>query len=235
MAVRARHFAFVLVLAAAPAVGAQTPAGNPLPGSPITNEGVPRADSIVDGVFLSRRVPIDTVDVGDFTGYLLARLDVKRLRDSLQFRVTADSQRIRISGRLMDFPPEARGELGPIFSFLDSTSVFVAEVSMPRGDSGVMRFHLERVTVRGFPIPDLLLMPALAEYNRRYPVLASSGRDFLVAMPPEATARLVTDGIELRMPPPAPSAKATTKAVAKPTGRATAARKGASSPPARRP
>lgn len=229
MAVRVRHFALVLALGAAPALRAQGPAANPLPGSPITNAGVPRADSIVDGVFLSKRVPVDTVDVGDFTGYLLARLGVTRLRDSLQFRVTADTQRIRISGRLMDFPPEARGELGPIFSFLDSTSVFVAEVSLPRGDSGVMRFHLERVTVRGFPIPDLLLMPALAEYNRRYPVLASNGRDFLVAMPPEATARLVPDGIELRMPSPAPPAPAKARPK-RPTPR-----KPAAAPPVRRP
>jgi hypothetical protein len=31
-------------------------------------------------------------------------------------------------------------------------------------------------------------------------VLANGGRDLLVAMPPEATVKLVKDGIELRMP-----------------------------------
>jgi hypothetical protein len=57
-----------------------------------------------------------------------------------------------------------------------------------------------RVLVGGFPIPEILLLPALREYDRRYPVLANDGRDLLVAMPPEATVKLVEDGIELKMP-----------------------------------
>lgn len=161
-----------------------------------------RAAARVDSVFIVRNHVVDTVDIGDFAAYLLARLGVPPFGDSLAFRVSADTSTIRITGRLMDFPAEARGELGMIFFFLDSTATFSADIAMPEHSGGLMRFRLRRVVVAGLPIPELLLLPALAEYNRRYPVLASGGREFLVAMPVEATARLVTNGIELRMPVP---------------------------------
>ena len=172
-----------------------------LPGSPITNAGVLRADSVVQAVFLERTVAVDTADIGDFTAYLLARLGVPPFPDGMGFRVTADSARARISGTLGDFPPETVQELGAIFFFLDSSSTFVAEISLPQRTGGVMRFRLERVLVKGFTIPEILLIPALREYDRRYPVLASGGREFVVAMPPEASVRFVADGIEMRMPP----------------------------------
>ncbi|MES2124283.1 MAG: hypothetical protein V4503_06295 [Gemmatimonadota bacterium] len=181
---------------------AAAPLSAQAPGSLITNAGVTRAGGAVDSVFVDRKKLSDSVDVGDFTAYLLARLGVTKLDDSLAFRVSADSSRIRIRGRLMDFPPEARSELGPIFSFLDSTSVFTAELSMPQAQYGIMRLRLERVLVGRTTVPDFLLAPALSEYNRRYPVLAAGGREFLVAMPPEARTRLLTDAIELWMPPP---------------------------------
>lgn len=177
-----------------------SPAGGQLPGSPITNEGVVRAQNAVDSVFLLRTVPADTVDIGDFTAYLLARLGMPPFADSMGFRVTADSTRARISGRLMDFPPEERGELGLIFFFVDSTSVFVAEIGLRQQVGGLMRFRLERVTIAGFPIPQFLLIPALLEYSRRYPVLAADGWEFLVAMPLDAEVKFVTDGIELKVP-----------------------------------
>ena len=101
---------------------------------------------------------------------------------------------------MMDFPAETRAELGIIFSFIDSTAPLVAEISMPQRSHGLMRFRLERVVINGFGIPDFLLNPALGEYNRRYPVLSAGGREFLVAMPPEATASFTPAGIELRMP-----------------------------------
>ncbi len=165
-----------------------------------TNAGVLRADSAVEAVFVTRTRPVDTVAIGDFASHLLARLGVPPFEDSLAFLVTADTSRVRIQGRLRDFPPESREELGPIFSFIDSLTPFIATISMPQHSGGIMRFRLERVTVSGFPIPDILLLPALQEYDRRYPVLASRGREFLVAMPPEADARLLDNGIELRMP-----------------------------------
>lgn len=180
---------------------AQTPATpNPAPGSRITNEGVARANGAVDSVFVEKRKRSDTVDVGDFTGYLLARLGVPKLNDSLAFRVSSDTSRIWIRGRLMDFPPEARAELGPIFSFVDSTAMLVAELSMPQSQYGIMKFRLERVSVGGRGIPDFFLSPALAEYSRRYPVLTGGGRELLVAMPPDGRTRLVRNGIELWMP-----------------------------------
>jgi hypothetical protein len=169
-------------------------------GSRITNPGVVRANATVDSVFLLRTHPVDTVDIGDFTAHLLARLGVPPFDDSLAFRVHADSSLAWITGRLRDFPPESRTELGPLFSFIDSLTPFVAQVALTRGSHGVMRFRLMRVTVSGFPIPELLLLPALREYNRRYPVLAQNGRELLVAMPEEAVVRLVEGGAELRMP-----------------------------------
>lgn len=171
-----------------------------VPGSRITTAGVERASATVDSVFIEKQRLLGQVDVGDFTAYLLARLGVPPFPDSLGFRVTSDSTRIRIRGRLMDFPPESRAELGPIFSFVDSTSSFVAELSMPQRENGIMRFRLERLLVRDFPVPEFLFLPALAEYARRYPVLSSGGREFLVAMPLEATARIGLDSLELRMP-----------------------------------
>ncbi len=173
----------------------------PLPGSRITNAGVVRANATLDSLFHDRTRTIDTVDIGDMTAHLLARLHMPPFDDSLGFRVTADSARVRITGRLMDFDAPTRAELGVVFSLLDSTSVFVVEVSMPQGSDGIMRFRLERVVLHGIPIPDLFLLPSLAEYHRRYPVLSAGGRELLVEMPREARAALVTNGIQVVMPP----------------------------------
>jgi hypothetical protein len=187
----------VLGIPAAASLRAQTPEPG---GSRISNAGVLRADSAVEAVFLVRSRLVDTVDIGDFASHLLARLGVPPFEDSLAFQVASDTARVRIGGRLKDFPAVARDELSGIFFFLDSLTPFEAEISMPERDGGLMRFRLERVRVGGFPIPDMLMIPALREYDRRYPVLASGGRELMVAMPPEATAALVEDGIELRMP-----------------------------------
>jgi hypothetical protein len=187
--------------AAGPVAAQVVPSSSPLPGSRITDSGVARAGALIDSVFVLRTRLVDTVDIGDFAAHVLARLGVPPFGDSLRFRVTADSARIRISGRLDDFPADERNELRPIFFFVDSSSVFVAEISMPQSDSGIMRFRLERVMVKGFVIPDILLLPALQEFDDRYPILAANGREFLVAMPLEAHARLIHDAIELSMPP----------------------------------
>jgi hypothetical protein len=188
----------VLLLLAPPLVAQDTIPR--IPGGRITNAGVSRANLAVDSVFIRRAIRGDTIEIGDFTGYLLARLGVPPFSDSLNFAVTSDTSRVRITGRLMDFPVEARTELGPIFTFLDSTSVFTVDISMPQGSDRLMRFRLQRTTVRGIPIPDMLLLPALNEYARRYPVLADGGRELLVEMPVGATARLVTNGIAIYMP-----------------------------------
>lgn len=196
--VRCALLVMVPLLALAPLAAQTSPPS--IPGSRITTEGVGRASATVDSVFVEKQRPRGSVDVGDFTAYLLARLGVPPFSDSLAFRVTSDSTRIRIRGRLMDFPPETRAELGPLFSFVDSTSSFVAELSMPQRENGIMRFRLERLLVRDYSVPEFLFLPALAEYARRYPVLSSGGREFLVAMPLEATARIGVDSLELRMP-----------------------------------
>ncbi len=189
-----------LVILAVPVSAQMDTASSWLPGR-ITNAGVARAAAVVDSVFLDKRQSSGRIGVGDFTGYLLARLGVPPFTDSLAFLVSSDTGRIRISGRLMDFPPETRSELGPIFAFVDSTSSFVAELSMPQRDHGVMRFRLERLLVRDFAVPEFLFLPALAEYARRYPVLTTAGREFLVAMPPEGWVALGANSLELGMPP----------------------------------
>ena len=195
-----KHSRLMGTLALIAAGAATLHAQEPIPGSRISNEGVLRADSAVAAVFLARTRLVDTVDIGDFASHLLARLGVPPFADSLGFGVTADSALVRIVGRMADFPPESRVELGPLFFFVDSLTPFTAEIALVDKANGVMRFRLMRVLVSGFPIPDLLLLPALREYDRRYPVLANGGRDLLVAMPPEAKVKLVKDGIELRMP-----------------------------------
>jgi hypothetical protein len=189
---------FLVALSVAPA-GAQDSTVR-APRGRITNAGVSRANLSVDSVFVKRTATADTIEIGDFAGYMLARLGVPPFSDSLKFVVSADTARVRISGRLMDFPVEARTELGPIFTFLDSTSVFEVDMSMPQGSDRLMRFRLQRTTVRGIPIPDMLLLPALNEYARRYPVLADGGRELLVEMPAGATAKLVPNGIAIYLP-----------------------------------
>jgi hypothetical protein len=196
----ARHLMLALAVAGASGAATTLAAQQPLPGSRISNEGVFRADSAVEAVFLARTRLVDTVDIGDFASHLLARLGVPPVPDSMGFGVTSDSVRVRIVGRLRDFPPESQVELSPIFFFVDSLTPFTAEIALIDKANGVMRFRLMRVLVGGFTIPEILLLPALREYDRRYPVLANGGRDLLVAMPPEATVRLVKNGIELRMP-----------------------------------
>ncbi len=192
-----------LLTTLAPALAGQTPSPGsaPLPGSRISDSGVVRAGAIIDSVFLARTRLVDTVDIGDFAAHVLARLGVPPFGDSLLFRVTSDTQVVRIAGRLSNFPAEERDELRPIFFFLDSNAVFVADISMPQHGDGIMRFRLDRVTVQGVTIPELLLLPALQEFATRYPVLAGGGREFLVAMPPDAHARLVHNGLEISMPP----------------------------------
>jgi hypothetical protein len=183
---------------ARPAHGQKLPA---LPGSRITDSGVVRAGAAIDSVFVLRTRSADTVDIGDFAAQLIARIGAPPFGDSLAFRVTSDTALIRVAGRLTDFPPDVRADLRPLFAFIDSNSVFVADISMPQHSGGVMRFHLDRVTVRGLTIPDLLLIPALQQYTLLYPtLLASGGREFLVAMPTDGSARLVRNGIELTLP-----------------------------------
>ncbi len=184
---------FLLVAAGRRASGQDT-----LPGYRITNPGVIRATAATDSVFVSRIRGADTVNIGDFAAFLLAQIGAPRFDDSLAFKVTSDSLRVRIAGRIMDFPASSRAELGPIFGFLDSNTVFVAEVSMPQADSGIMVFRLERLLVHGFPIPDLLVLGALEKYRSQYPkMLAAGGKEFHAGMPHDGRAALTTDAIVL--------------------------------------
>jgi hypothetical protein len=167
-------------------------------GTAISNVGVMRAAGKVDAVYSERLIPADTVAIGDFTSYLLARLGVPPFPDSMGFRVRSDTAGAEIRGKLADFPEEALAELGPLFSFIDPNASFVARVRLVQAQYGIMRFRLQGVSVGGVPVPDLLLIPALREYSRRYPVLAANGWELMIAIPDDGRARLMTDGIELR-------------------------------------
>jgi len=187
----------LIVAMAAPARGQDS-----LPGSRITNAGVVRATAATDSVFIAHTHAADTVNIGDFTAFLLAQIGAPPFADSLGFKVTSDTQRVRIAGRIMDFPASSRAELGPIFAFLDSTTVFVAEVSMPQADSGILVFRLERLLVHGFAIPDLLVLAALEKYRSQYPkMLAAGGKEFHAAIPREGRATLIPNAIVLWMAP----------------------------------
>ncbi|HEY4319682.1 MAG TPA: hypothetical protein VGM77_00780 [Gemmatimonadales bacterium] len=192
------------VMVAGPASGQDSAVArrvDSVPPSRITNAGVLRATAATDSVFIQRSLLVDTVDIGDFTAFLLANIGAPPFPDSLGFRVTADSQRIWLTGRLADFPAENRADLGPIFSFLDPRSPVTAEVSMPQSDSGILIFRLERLSVKGFVVPDLLLLAAMSKFKQEYPrMLAGDGREFHVATPVQAHARLVRNAIVLEMP-----------------------------------
>jgi hypothetical protein len=174
-----------------------------LGGSRISNAGVVRATLATDSIFVTHVHAVDTIAIGDFTSFLLANIGAPPFDDSLKFRVTSDSARVRISGRLMDFPPDSRAEIGPIFAFIDSTSQFTAEVTMPQADNGIMVFRLDRVTVGSFGIPDLLIVVAVGKYQALYPkMLTAGGREFHVAMPRDAHAVLAHNSIILIRPMP---------------------------------
>lgn len=188
-----------------PAAGDSAKVIAPRPGSPLTNAGVVRATAQVDSVFISRLTDTVTIDGGDFLASLLARIGAGRFDDSAGFRVTVDSNVARINGRLQDFSPEKRRELGAFFSFLDSTTVWTAEISLPQKGNGVMRFRLERLLIGTMPIPELILAPALSLYASVYPELSAGGREFLIAIPESAQATLLEDRIRLTMPPGKPT------------------------------
>lgn len=174
------------------------------PTGRITPDGVVRAQAVVDSVFLDRKAREGFIDGGDWASYLMVRLGVTPLPDSVGIIITTDSQAITFTGRIQDLPPEGRAMLGPLLALMDSSTVLAAEVVQLPASTGIAHFQLRRVTVGGFPVPDIVLRSMLLDIGERYPALTKTGRDLFVQIPPDGSVVLVKDGVRLAAPPAAP-------------------------------
>lgn len=184
-------------LAGAPAAG-QPPAGR------LSNDGVARAASQVDSVFVGRTKADGRVEGGDWASYLLARLGTGRIPDSLGIQVGIDSTHIEVRGRLQDLPHEARALLGPLAHMVDSATVVIAEVVMERTGRQVERFWLRGLRVNGFLLPEFVLGSMMASVGRQYPALTASGRDLYVQIPTDGRLTLGDGALLIAVSPPAP-------------------------------
>jgi hypothetical protein len=195
-------FFLLLLVVAGPAM-AQVPAslGTPvdpaLNWAPISMGAIPRVAGKVDSVFIDRRTREYTVPGGDWVSYMAARLGALPIPDSTGIRVAVDSTRIVVDGRILDLPPETRALFGPMLLLVDTTTVLRAEVIVGPSGPGVVRFVLATIIVNGFPIPESILAPFLLRVGQRYPVLTKTGRELLVAVPPDGRISLVRNGVRL--------------------------------------
>jgi hypothetical protein len=156
----------------------------------LSREGVVRATATVDSVFVSRTAKAGRVGGGDWGSYLLARLGAGPIPDTLAILIGVDSAHIEVHGRLQDLPLDARRLLGPLASMVDSSTVVAADVALQRTGREVVRFYLRGIKINGFPFPEFLLGPMMAQVGRQYPALTASGRDLYVQIPPDGTVRL---------------------------------------------
>lgn len=194
-----------MILALLALLQTQAPTPPDTTGALMTNAGVVRAAGVVDSVFVAPYKRDDaTVDAGDWTAYLMARLGVRPIPE-MGLRVTIDSLRLRVRGRISDLPPEARSALSGFIAFLDPSTPFEASVSLDQAAPNAIRFHLDSAWIAGFPIPDPILGQGLRVVGEKYPVLANGGRDLFVETPVGATVRFSTAGVRLQGPPQAPA------------------------------
>jgi hypothetical protein len=166
----------------------------------ISSEGVPRASALVDSVFVDRLLHRATIDGGDFTAYLMARLGVRDLPTDLGYRVTIDTSLIRIGGRIGDLPPEARMALAQLVMVFPADTRLEAQVELLPAGKQAVRFHLRSATVQGVPVPEALFAPLMSDIGRRYPALTATGRDLYVQIPAGASVQLVPGGVALTGP-----------------------------------
>jgi hypothetical protein len=164
---------------------------------PISADGVTRASALVDSVYVDRLLPSAVVDGGDFTAYLMARLGVRTLPPDFGYRVTVDSNLIRIAGGVADLPLEARQALARLLLILPPETQLEAQVALLPAGREAVRFHLRGATVQGLPIPEPFLAPIMADIGRRYPALTATGRDLYVQVPAGARMQLEKGGVGL--------------------------------------
>ena len=187
----------------APAPAPDTTAGR------MTNAGVLRAAGTVDSVFVTHLRDSATVDAGDWTAYLMARLGVRPIPE-MGLRVTVDSTRLRVHGKVGDIPREAQISLAALVSMFDPATPLEASISVDQASPNAIRFHLDSAWISGFAIPEALLGPGLQVVGEKYQVLANGGRDLFVETPPYGVVRFTPQGVRLVGPPrPAPPRPAT--------------------------
>lgn len=184
------------IAAAAPGTGQA-----PSPGH-LSNDGVLRASSQVDSVFVARTKADGRVDGGDWASYLLARLGAGRIPDNTAIEIAIDTAHIEVRGRLQDLPPEARALLGPVARMVDSNTVVVADVTMERTGREVVRFWLRGLQINGFPFPEFLLGRMMASVGRQYPALTATGRDLYVQVPADGRLALGDGAVLITVTPP---------------------------------
>ena len=195
--------ALALAVAVVGAASAQSPLPPPAAGR-ITPLGVVRAQAVVDSVFLDRKSHEGWIEGGDWASYLMVRLGVTPLPDSVGILVEVDSQTITFRGRIQDIPPEGRAMLGPLTALVDSSTVLEADVVSLPASRGLVHFQLRGVTVGGFPVPEIVLRSMLFNVGERYPALTRTGRDLFVQIPTDATVALAAGGVRLAAPALAP-------------------------------
>ncbi len=167
---------------------------------PVTADGVVRATAVVDDVFVERRIPAGAIGGADWVAYLMARLGVRPIPMMPGFVVAVDSAAIHLRSRIADLPAQTRTELGPLVGFLDPATPISATIVLQSAGALAARFHLETVSVNGFPIPDGFLLPYLSDIGRRYPMLTRTGRDLLIQVPQGGRLTLAPDSIHLSLP-----------------------------------
>ena len=161
--------------------------------------GIARASDRVNAVFVDRVSRNERVPAGDWVSYLAARLDALPIPDSLGILVAVDSAVIRVRGRVMDFPADTRELFRPLLFFMDSTAVLEGTVIMGPSHPGAIRFILATISINGIMVPESILSRFMAQVGRRYPVLTETGRELIIAIPPEGRVTLERNAVRLRM------------------------------------
>ena len=167
----------------------------------IRSEGVLRASSLVDSVFVDRQLSAATVDGGDFAAYLMARLGATNLPPDFNYRVAIDSTQIRIGGKLSELPPEARRSLSQLMMLFPPDSRLEARITLHGAGKQAVRFRLDAVSIRGLPVPESILQPLMTNIGKQYPALTATGRDLYVQVPDRATMQLASGVVRLVGPP----------------------------------
>lgn len=167
---------------------------------PIATEGVLRASAIVDSVFVDRHLKQATVDGGDFTAYLMARLGIQTLPPDFGFRVRVDSSMIRIGGKISELSAQARQALAQLVMVLPPSTRLEAQVTLLPAGNQAVRFHLNGATVQGIPVPETVLNSMMRSVGQQYPALTETGRDLFVQVPPGGRMTLVPGGVRLTAP-----------------------------------
>jgi len=167
----------------------------------VTQAGVMRASAVVDAVFVDRKVAEDTVGVGDWAAYLMARLGVVPIPPDVKVRVRSDSERVVISSLISDLNAETRAALGPIVGMLPPGTEISGEITLRRPARDVVQFYLEVVRVNGVPIPDGFVAATMLEVGRQYPALSRSGRSLYVQVPTDARVQFLPRWVRLIGPP----------------------------------